>query len=464
MDDVLAGFPAPWVERAVTDPAELGDLEHRLARAGRVLVVVGSSISGLVLAARLGALARRGEGLRVVLVAGAPPVRRRLVAGCSLRRSTVRRMAGAISVDDAVLFGRLGGRAASFRRLAVARAEPGSAPPRLVARKTDAGFEPYVGLSTRHGAILAALRESLNPALDVTVVAGDVPRHEPLAGGRLPLLLKGERASLALPAGRAVVLNATSRADLLRPGATVPAPERYVVAVQAPLRVVAGDGRPWCGDDVGLAPMTFGPPAPQLAFFTPFRDSDTPDATWYGINTLTLSAADLDAAGGPAAVTTAVWDRLVELEAGLGFAEIDPGETRGEAVVPVVRDTGRVTEAGLDNGSPGADVHRSIGSGAPAINVDGMLAAAVGADAFATAFAAAGPGAAPPAAARAALAAADTALRPVRWRNQATEWLFFQAPEAVRAAAARNTRLGWKGFVFDWMHLGGRAGRGRRRR
>src|SRR5581483_398755 len=280
MDDVLAGFPAPWVERAVTDPAELGDLEHRLARAGRVLVVVGSSISGLVLAARLGALARRVEGLRVVRVAGAP------------------------SVDAAVLFGRLGGRAASFRRLAVARAEPGSAPPRLVARKTDAGFEPYVGLSTRHGAILAALRESLNPALDVTVVAGDVPRDEPLAGGRLPLLLKGERASLALPAGRAVVLNATSRADLLRPGATVPAPERYVVAVQAPLRVVAGDGRPWCGDDVGLAPMTFGPPAPQLAFFTPFRDSDTPDATWYGINTLTLSAADLDAAGGPAAVTT----------------------------------------------------------------------------------------------------------------------------------------------------------------
>src|SRR2546430_12079405 len=83
-DDGLIGFPPGLVEQAVTDPSELGDLEQRLATAGRVVVVVGSSISGLVLAARLG----RVEGLRVVLVAGAPPVRRRLVAGCSLRRAT----------------------------------------------------------------------------------------------------------------------------------------------------------------------------------------------------------------------------------------------------------------------------------------------------------------------------------------------------------------------------------------
>ena len=88
-----------------------------------------------------------------------------------------------------------------------------------------------------------------------------------------------------------------------------------------------------------------------------------------------------------------------------------------------------------------------------------MLAAAVGADAFAASFAAQPASAPPPAAARAALAAADKALATVRWRNRATEWLFFQAPEAVRAAAARNTRLGWKGFVLDWANLAGRGGR-----
>jgi hypothetical protein len=321
-------------------------------------------------------------------------------------------------------------------------------PPRLVARRTDAALASWIGLSTRHGAILAALRASLDPALDVVVIDGDVARDQPLDGDRLPLLVNGKEEVLALPAGRAVVLNATSRADLLRPGARLPAPKRYVVAVQAPLRVSGGE--PWCGTDVGLAPMTFGPPAPHLAFFTPFRDPDTPEATWYGINTMTLTAAQLDAAG-PAAVTTAVWDRLVELETHLGFAELDPAATRGEAVVPVVRAKAVATQAALENGTPVVDVHRSFSSGAPAINVDGMLAAVVGADAVAAAFSAAG--GPPPAAARAALAAADKALQPVRWRNQAIEWLFFQAPEAVRAASAYNTRLGWKAFIFDWARL-----------
>src|SRR2546430_1975050 len=155
-DDGLIGFPPGLVEQAATDPSELGDLGQRLATAGRGGVVVGSSSSGLVRAARLG----RGGGLRGGLGGGGPP--------------------------------RLRG---------------------------------------------------------------------------LPVLVKGEAATLALPAGRAVVLNATARADLLRPGARVPAPERYVVAVQAPLRVTTADA-PW-GGDVGLAPMTFGPPAPHLAFFKP---------------------------------------------------------------------------------------------------------------------------------------------------------------------------------------------------
>ena len=459
MDDGLSGFPPAWAERAVTDAGQLSELEQTLAGADRVAVIVGSSISGLVLAARLGAIAKRHKGFSVVLVAGAAPVRRRLVAGCSLRLSTIRRMARSMPVDDAVFFHRLGGRAAAFRRLAVARAEPGSAPPRLIARRTDAAADPYVGLSTRHGAILAALRASLDPAGDVVVIDADVPRGQPLDGDRaLPLVLKGEEASLCLPAGRAVVLNATPRADLLRPGARLPDPARYVVAVQAPLRTAGG--RPWCGDDVGLAPMRFGPPAPHLAFFTPFRDPDTPEATWYGINTMTLPAARLEAEG-PAAVTAAVWDRLVELEAQLGFAELDPDETRADAVVPVVRDTGLATERALGTGPPVVDVHRSFTSGAPAINVDGMLAAVVGADAFAAAFTAGNGGSGPASAARAALTAADRALRPVRWRNLGTEWLFFQAPEAVRAAAARNPYLGWKAFVLDWAHLAARGGRTR---
>jgi hypothetical protein len=319
----------------------------------------------------------------------------------------------------------------------------------LVRRRTDATNSPYVGLSTRHGAILTGLRASLADDLPVALVDADVARDGVLEGDRLPLTLRGEAASLALPAGRAVVLNATSRADLLRPGRRMPDPDRYVVAVQAPLRPT--DGEPWCGDDVGMAPMTSGPPAPHLAFFTPFQDPDTPEATWYGINTMTLSAPELEAAGGPEAVTEIVWDRLVELEHGLGFAEIDPDETRGGAVVPVVRDKGTVTQLRLDDRNPVVDVHRSFTSGAPAINVDGMLAATVGADAFAHAFTRST--ASPTDAAREALLAADRALGPVRWRNWATEWAFFRAPEPVRATAAHAPHLLWKAFVTDFARL-----------
>ena len=454
---MLDGFPDRLAAGAVTAPDALEALGRRLAGAGSVVVIAGSSISGLVLAARLGRAAAgpdAGGRLAVVLVTGAPPVRRRLVAGCSLRWGTIRRMARALEVSDDALVERLGGRGACFRRLAVARAEPGSDPPRLIRRRTDAPARPFVGLSTRHGQILTALRRSLDPALDVTLVAGDVDRRIPFSHNGLPLVLDGREAVLPLPPGRAVVLNATSRADLLRPAHRLPEPARLIVAVQAPLRAVREP--PWCGDDVGLAPMTFGAPAPHLAFFTPFRDADSPQATWYGINTMSVSARQLDDAGAPA-VTKAVWDRLVELEEAMGFAEVDPAETRAEAVVPVVRDRGTVTEARLDNSSPVVDVQRAITSGAPAINVDGMLGAAAGADAFACAFLASPHP--PVAAAQAALAVADRALAPVRWRNWAIEWAFFRAPEPLRAVSARLPRPVWRGFVADWTHLRSRPSR-----
>jgi hypothetical protein len=196
--------------------------------------------------------------------------------------------------------------------------------------------------------------------------------------------------------------------------------------------------------------MTQAAPAPHLAFFTPFRDPDSPAATWYGINTMTVSDRQLRDAGADV-LTKSVWDRLVELEDVLGFEEIDPEETRGGAVVAVVRQSGTATEAALNDGRPVVDVHRAFTSGAPAINVDGMLAGTVGADAFAAAFLAST--GAPAEAARQALAAADKALRPVRWRNWGTEYGFFRAPEAVRAGMARTPKFAWQGFVTDWTRL-----------
>jgi hypothetical protein len=220
--------------------------------------------------------------------------------------------------------------------------------------------------------------------------------------------------------------------------------------VQAPIRS-RGAG-PFDGRDVGIAPMTAGRPRPHLAFFTPFADPDTPEADWYVINTTLVKERELAEVGRDALVA-ATRDRMRELEATYGFDEIDPEETVGEAIVPVESETGAALQARLDDGSPIVDVHRAFTSGAPAINVDGMLAAAVGADVFADSFLLAdGP---PIAAARSALAVADRSLLGIRVRNRLTQFSFFLGPEANRALTARLPQRAWQLFVDDWVRLGG---------
>jgi hypothetical protein len=308
-----------------------------------------------------------------------------------------------------------------------------------------------MGLSTRHGEILSSLRSLMAAGPGLRVVAAGVDQASRLENGTgLPLRLPGGDALLALPEGNVVVCNATSTAELLRPGRSLPEPTRWVAAVQAPIRArTAGvfDGR-----DVGIAPMTAGRPRPHLAFFTPFADPDTPDADWYVINTTLVRAGDLAGIGRDQLVA-ATRDRMRELEAHYGFDEIDPDETLGEALVPVESEGGAALQARLEDGSPVVDAHRAFTSGAPAINVDGMLAAAVGADVFADAFLLAG--GAPMDAARSALAVADRSLLGVRTRNRLTQFTFFLAPEANRALTARLPRRAWQMFVDDWVRLGG---------
>src|SRR5579871_4772913 len=58
--------------------------------------IVGRSISGLAVAA---ALARQNEDTRITLVFSPPSKRRRLVAGCSLRYSTLQRLAKCMGLN-----------------------------------------------------------------------------------------------------------------------------------------------------------------------------------------------------------------------------------------------------------------------------------------------------------------------------------------------------------------------------
>jgi hypothetical protein len=460
VSDLLVDLPSAVADAAAVDEAGVDRLSVELKAARRCVVVVGSSISGLVLASRLS----RAEGVTVVLVPGSPPIRRRLVAGCSLRWSTIRRMAAGIGTTAGQLHERLGGAPASFRWLAVERAAPGSGSGdglRFQRRRgTWATADPLMGLSTRHGQILSALRSLLTAGPGLRVVAGGVDKAARMADGAgLPLLLSGGDALLTLPAESTVVCNATSTAELLRPGRALPEPTRWVAAVQAPLsfRGTPPDPRgrrsahPFDGRDVGIAPMTGGSPRPHLAFFTPFRDPDSPAADWYVINTTLVRASELAEAGRDA-VVAATRDRMRELESVYGFDEIDPSETLGEALVPVESETGAALQKRLEDGSPVIDVHRAFTSGAPAINVDGMLAAAVGADVFADAFLLAG--GSPLDAARSALAVADRSLLGIRTRNRLTQFTFFLAPEANRALTARLPQRAWQLFVDDWVRLG----------
>lgn len=448
-DRALVGFDRRITESAVADPGALPELNARLAGARRAVVIVGSSISGLVLAGRLAAAAQGRNGLEIVLVVGSPPVPRRLVAGCSLRWSTVHRMARALGVDQAVLTDRLGGPDACFERLAMELFDPRGRTEVAEHLKPGPAMEPYAGLSTRHGAILTALRESLDPALPLTVVDGDVPAGESLDGNELPVRLRDGTGVLKLPSQRSVVLNATPRSELLRPRVAVPEPRRWIVVVQAPLGVDGDDPR--CGRSIGWAPLGFGDLAPHLAFFTPFIDPQTPGATWYGINTMSVSGDQLQQHGADN-LKEAVSQRLLDLEAELGTREIDPKATRAAAVVPVVRDDGRQTEKQLDDGTPVVDAHRSFTSGAPAINVDGMLAAAVGADSFATAFL--GATGDPALAARSALAVSDRALRGIRRRNIIAETANFRGPDAARLALRYLPKRLAANYLDNFSRLG----------
>jgi hypothetical protein len=459
--DLLVDLPRSVADGAVVDEPGVERLAVELKAARRCVVVVGSSISGLVLASRLS----RAEGVTVVLVPGSPPVRRRLVAGCSLRWSTIRRMAAGIGTTAGQLHERLGGGPASFRWLAVERAAPGGDPGQGLSftRRpgTWAPADPLMGLSTRHGQILSALRSLLVPGPGLRVVAGGVDKAARLVSVTgLPLRLPGGDALLRLPEGQTVVCNATSTAELLRPGRSLPAPRRWVAAVQAPLsfRGTPPDprgsrtGAPFDGRDVGIAPMTGARPRPHLAFFTPFADPDTSEADWYVINTTLVRDGELAEVGRDELVAR-TRNRMRELEAHYGFDEIDPEETLGEALVPVESENGAALQARLEDGSPVVDVHRAFTSGAPAINVDGMLAAAVGADVFADAFLLKdGP---PLDAARSALAVTDRSLLGIRTRNRLTQFTFFLAPEANRALTARLPRRVWQMFVDDWVRLGG---------
>lgn len=342
--------------------------------------VIGGSVPGLALSARL---AR--DGVPVTLVSPAPVHEPRLVAGCSLRRSTLAILARAMGAD---LGPELGSEQSAFAALEMQEATRGG----LRGRKLHYRSDRPIGLSSRHGHILDVLWKRL-PALEHVNASVSAATNEQLT------LHDGR----TLDVGDALVVNAAPKPLLGSPTA----PRHVVTAVQAPMRFKPGRER----TDVAYAPWLTGE-RPHLAFYTPFFDPAWPEATFYGINTSVERAEGHDRNASLADVR----QRLFEMGDALGLEAVGGDAARGEAMVPVTRAFGG--ESAFLEATP------ELGSGAPAILLDGMLAGARGAEVIAENVTKPLPE---------IRRAVHRALAPIRSRNTMAQRQYYFAPAWVRS-------------------------------
>lgn len=370
-------------------------------------IIVGGSVAGLALA---GALAQRDPAQRVRLIA--PPLvpNRRLIAGCSLRGEAIRFMAEAVGQTFPEWIQNLTGGGGLFHRVALSVGSVRNGEIRFdhpVITVADSGSpERPLGLSTRHGQILSALRAGVRKF------------------SNLQLEERAITSGADLTAGVRIV-NATPQAELF--GAPPrPRARRFVIAAQVPCRVGKAGLRAPLSAGTGYAPFFPLPDGRHLSFFTPFADPLSPEATWYGINTKIVEgefSRETELA--------LVREHLETLCAALGLEPIDADETLGVAAAPIHE------EADSHLHSPEVyNAYAGFESGAPAIAADGMWAMAKGARAFTESFAQG----------RDEARAVRGALRSIRLRNRATQMLMTQTPVPVTLALTR-----WASPLFSAM-------------
>lgn len=167
----------------------------------------------------------------------------------------------------------------------------------------------------------------------------------------------------------------------------------------------------------------------------PFYDELSPHAPWYGVNTRIVSVNAGDEFDRERELQSLVngFERLAEA---LGLELHEPAETLGSAVMPV-------TEGPPPHSRPGTfEASRAFSSGAQAIYVDGMLAAATGARAFADAL---GNGARNPE------AAVARALRGIRFRNWVMQEIMTRPFEQMTRVLRTFPWLAGRWFGIDWL-------------
>jgi hypothetical protein len=315
-------------------------------------VVRGNGVGALVCAARL---ARSGafEG-RVRVAAPFPVANRRLVNGCTLRARSLDYYAAALGTQPGSLVTGLFADRSEVaqtwgQRFAVAReGAPG--------RFTLGSLTRWMGDDTPNAVMAYGLRNGhLVGHLAEQVAAMGVPFDDDVpetfdecvqrAHGSRPLVVNGTHVPVTdLPAH--------------------PAPDRFVVASQHPMRRRSGATLPAHSSFVSLRRRAG---AFDAGVFFPFVDPLSPGADYYGI------FYRIERPGGGFAKPEALAAMRGTVEGvadALGLDPVDADETRGEAMVPCLpwRDVPTSRPDWLD-------LHRTYSACAPIITGDGMARA-----------------------------------------------------------------------------------------
>lgn len=419
IDARLTGFETSHAESAWTKQAQL-DAPHA--------VIIGAGIAGTQLAARL---ARRGH--KIALVTGGAPPPRRLIDGCSLRRATIETMAEAMNTGASDLLESLHAKQSGFRRLRITGTRSATPLASGQFESGDGDDTDLIGLSARHVDIVNALRRRV--PFEVALVAGEVVGYTSEQHRLRLRLANGIECDWPL-SPRTTIVNTQSK----RICGAAPPVQRWVAAAQQPIAIDKGHF-----DGIGWAPSFAGEITPQLGFVTPFWDSVNRSANAYAINTTVITDATLQTRGKDA-VLADVRAGLARCVTALGANAIDPDETTGAAVVPVVEDFAATLEGGL------LELYAALSPGAPAINVDGMLAQSLGVAALVGAL---GEELGDEQSWLAVCPAIARALAPLRRLNKFTAWNYFSAPAFVRDLNRKSLALvGKKRVVRSWADLG----------
>jgi len=132
-----------------------------------------------------------------------------------------------------------------------------------------------------------------------------------------------------------------------------------------------------------------------------------------------------------------------------GLEPIEWEQANFDASVPSIRDFELVSAAS----APYVELYRVVSSGVPAVNTDGMLSQALGAAVFGKKLAQHRTHGWTKASAAAAKQVKGS-LRPLRWWNAYSVWVYYFAPLWLRRRALSWSKWMLPKMVKDWAFLG----------